>query len=993
MRTEKLGYSVVILLTVSLVLSMIIFTAPVSATGGTAPSGPITVQQGAVFLLRGSITFDKASAGEFSYGPVYWYSYGNENENFRLENTPSVYWSNGTPVENVSISDYAIPDGWQIDIRDNGGGNLVIWPNGTFYVDIWLRAQGYGGVLHALENQDINFAMDQITIWEPGTVTVPAGPITVQVAALTRGVDVSVSPSLQYGWASDNLSYNVKVQNTGDAPDNFTLTLENTLTWQTGGLPTAIVPIAAGDNWKGTIWVVVAGSPGDDDNLTVTAKSMDNAIENTATCKAHHARAGVDISIEPLHQDNYSGDIVFTVIVTNTGELDDNFTLENSDNSGWPLSLTDVVLGPIPPIVEIATTTLHVTLNENVLGCTTDNITVKATSGHDNTVSENATCTVHRVIVRGVQVVIEPPSQENDNGGTLTYTVTVKNTGNVHENFQLTKGDNTGWTLSLDDNWLLVLKSENRTTKLTVNIPSNATGCTWDNIWVKATSQDNAAVFDNKSGLAHVKIARVVDVSVSPDYQENVRRENVAFTVIVKNTGNVLDNYALAVGDNENWGPKLDDNLFVNIAPGDNRTTTFRITIPDNALLGTEDNITVTATSQTDNTIKDNDSCLVRVIINRGVRVSISPGENSAFPGEDVTFAVTVTNTSDNSDNYVLQASDNLLWGLSLADNSMENIAQGGSRTTKLTVSIPENAAIDARDNITVTATSRENEDVTDNATCTAHSTAVTRGVMVSISPAEEDGMQGSGLSYTVAITNTGNVVDNYNLAVSDNAGWSPSISEDTLEVPAGENRTATLSATVPDNAVPGTRDRITVTATSQKNGAITSSASCVGRALLLERVEVRISPGYLSGYPKDTLYFTVYVTNTGRATNSFDLRTSASGSWLSQVEPPLLTLDAGETENAILSVLIPADAKESDTGIVEVRAISTTNSLVQSADTCRAIVFAAKPGGVLSIPWLQIIIIAALIVGAVFTVGVLTRRRRQSIEGRGRRKSKVLSA
>jgi len=111
------------------------------------------------------------------------------------------------------------------------------------------------------------------------------------------------------------------------------------------------------------------------------------------------------------------------------------------------------------------------------------------------------------LIFRGVQVVITPPSQENDNGGTLKYDVSVKNLGNVQENFQLTRGDNAGWTLSLDNNWLSIPNGENRTTMLRVTIPANATGCTWDNIWVKATSKDNTAVFDNKSCLAHAAVA------------------------------------------------------------------------------------------------------------------------------------------------------------------------------------------------------------------------------------------------------------------------------------------------------------------------------------------------------------------------------------------------------------------------------------------------------------------------------------------------------
>jgi uncharacterized membrane protein len=514
-----------------------------------------------------------------------------------------------------------------------------------------------------------------------------------------------------------------------------------------------------------------------------------------------------------------------------------------------------------------------------------------------------------------------------------------------------------------------------------VTIPDNAIGSTKDNITITA---HGTGVSAENTCTAQVTITRGVNIQVAPPVQENVAQENVTFIVKVSNIGNVKDNFNLSLSDNENWSPTLDNYRFDNVAPGENRVTTLRVTIPENAKPSTEDNITVTSTSQTDNTIKDNDSCLVHVAINRGVRVSISPGENSAFPGKSTTFTVTITNTGDNSDNYVLTKRDNLSWGLSLADNLMENMAPRASRTTKLTVSIPENAAPDATDTITVTATSLDNENVTDNGTCIAHSTAITRGVSVSISPVESEGMQGRGLSYTVAVTNTGNVTDNYDLTASDNAGWSPSISEDSLEVPAGENHTATLSVTVPDDAAPGTRDRITVTATSQENGAVTASASCVGQALLLKRVEVEISPGYRSGSPNDTLYFTVKVTNTGRATDSFSLKTSASGGWLSDVELSSLTLDPGEFDNATLSVLVPSDAKKGDTGIIEVRAISTTDPTIQGADTCRAIVSASSAiGGILSIPWIQIIIIAAIIAGVVFAVGYLTRRRGR---GRGRR-------
>jgi hypothetical protein len=110
-------------------------------------------------------------------------------------------------------------------------------------------------------------------------------------------------------------------------------------------------------------------------------------------------------------------------------------------------------------------------------------------------------------VAGGVSVSISPPSQENENGGTLTYTVTVMNLDNVQENYILTRGDNASWGLEnlvLDNYWLLVPKGESRATKLNVTIPSNATNDTWDNIWVQATSKDNDNIWDNESCLAHM---------------------------------------------------------------------------------------------------------------------------------------------------------------------------------------------------------------------------------------------------------------------------------------------------------------------------------------------------------------------------------------------------------------------------------------------------------------------------------------------------------
>jgi len=225
-------------------------------------------------------------------------------------------------------------------------------------------------------------------------------------------------------------------------------------------------------------------------------------------------------------------------------------------------------------------------------------------------VRDNDSCIAHVEIIRRVQVVITPPSQENENGGTLKYDVRVINLGNVQENFQLTKGDNFGWTLALDNNWLLVPENENRTTKLTVNIPVTENGCRWDNIWVKATSKENENACDNKSCLAHVKVVRGVDVSISPNYRSDIPTVILTYTVTIVNTGNTEDNYDLTVSDNENWSPTLGNYRFENILPKGSKETTLSVIVPGAARPCENDNIIVIATSQGDNTVSDNAGCI-----------------------------------------------------------------------------------------------------------------------------------------------------------------------------------------------------------------------------------------------------------------------------------------------------------------------------------------------------------------------------------------------
>jgi len=216
--------------------------------------------------------------------------------------------------------------------------------------------------------------------------------------------------------------------------------------------------------------------------------------------------------------------------------------------------------------------------------------------------------------------------------------------------------------------------------------------------------------------------ARGVTVSISPSSQDGFPGGILNYTVTVANTGDTIDNFTLTASDNAvpSWSPTVSPNSLLNVLPGENRTATLTVTIPDNAIPDTRDNMTVAATSAENAAVSDNANCTASVLNPFRVGVSISPSENYAENGQTVTFTVAVKNTGIDTDNYDLTVIDNDNWRLTLDNNRFENVLSGENRTTMLRVAIPDNATSGTYDNITVTATSQGDPSVENDASCIA---------------------------------------------------------------------------------------------------------------------------------------------------------------------------------------------------------------------------------------------------------------------------------
>jgi len=123
------------------------------------------------------------------------------------------------------------------------------------------------------------------------------------------------------------------------------------------------------------------------------------------------------------------------------------------------------------------------------------------------------------------------------------------------------------------------------------------------------------------------------------------------------------------------------------------------------------------------------------------VSVSILPSYQKGLPRTTLEYTVTVINRGKLEDTYDLAVNDDLGWALTLSENRLENVLPGENRRVTLSVTIPKNATPCTKDNITVTATSQENAQISDNGICIAH--AVEFMTII----------QGKGTAYNIDIT------------------------------------------------------------------------------------------------------------------------------------------------------------------------------------------------------------------------------------------------
>lgn len=313
--------------------------------------------------------------------------------------------------------------------------------------------------------------------------------------------------------------------------------------------------------------------------------------------------------------------------------------------------------------------------------------------------------------------------------------------------------------------------------------------------------------------------------------------------------------------------------------------------------------------------------------INPPVSLTPESAQGQADPGQTIQYVLQVENLSDTPETYnVLLES---AWPIS-ATAIVGPVPAGGTAALEVQVTVPTTATHGESDTAIVTVVSQAYPTYSDSSSLLSTANYYEPGV----EPESESGLgfPGALVSYTLTLTNLGNITDTFDLSA---AGlWTVTLPASLGPLGVGRSIEFVVNVTVPLDAAPGDSDLTTVTISSQGNPAQTA------QALLTTEVALRgpnISPNQASrfGDPGATVSYTFQVTNLGPEADTFNI-TVINADWPTSAPASVGPLGPGETTVLEVDVTIPINALsgEFDDAVIHLTS-PLPGSIVATADLC----------------------------------------------------------
>jgi len=514
------------------------------------------------------------------------------------------------------------------------------------------------------------------------------------------------------------------------------------------------------------------------------------------------AAADLALSASPTNSTATTEDAAeYDITVMNTGDEDLTVSLsasQESDCNGFTSNLDSTVVSVGQG--ESETVTLTVSINDQASG---DCVTTVNANGVASNPSENAQADVEVTTTAegGGQYSVKL-NYINPNNGAINYdgeddeaewTVDVENTGENDATVQLAMAsksdcDSDGLEASVEPQQMSLNSGDKDTATVTVNLPDGSSTESGDHCFIldaTVSNDPNPADQANDSINLNLKIPEVktCDSSLQNPSHNLEPGESATNSFTLTNTGNTawtVSAFASSEGtDVSDWVDFETPTSRLLSEPGGSQDTTsfeFEITPDDSVEPGTVD-------VYIQGRAGSNVGCesLLRVNLGQVHEASLSlsnPSISNVDPGSTASSSMMITNTGNGQDNFAIGVKDLLPgWQVELSETYVTidgrhctSSSNCDRKSVQLQISVPANAKANIEFPITMYVNS---QGITLDEVSATVTVAAVHGGSIDLPSDSQTGRFGQWVSFPLALSNTGNIQDNFALSSCD-----PNISE-----------------------------------------------------------------------------------------------------------------------------------------------------------------------------------------------------------------------
>jgi uncharacterized protein len=204
----------------------------------------------------------------------------------------------------------------------------------------------------------------------------------------------------------------------------------------------------------------------------------------------------------------------------------------------------------------------------------------------------------------------------------------------------------------------------------------------------------------------------------------------------------------------------------------------------------------------------------------------------------------------------------------------------------------------------------------------------------LSPSTANQSGQPGAVVTYTLQMSNTGNLTDTFALSASGNA-WPAVVSPVTATLAPQQSAPLTVTVTIP-NTAPGNGTDVALIRMAGLGASAYSQLTT--QANVVRGMQLSAAPSAQNGRAGQAIFYSVWLTNTGNLSDAFTLSLGAH-LWPTVVQPISATVAAFTTSPFTVTVTVPFTVTAGMTDTVEVTAtgIGTAKAAVLNTTALEA--------------------------------------------------------